>query len=123
MSEDNVGELMETLGDEGFFALVEAHAGMRLYVPADPGRSELPQTIGFDHAARLSKLYPGGYIKVPLAREFRALRYREAGLGNRDIARRLGLTESGVERLLRRARSANPGRGGKPTDPRQMDLF
>lgn len=114
---------MTTLGDEGFFALVEAHAGMRLYVPADPGRSELPQTIGFDNAARLSKLYPGGYIRVPLAREFRALRYREAGLGNRDIARRLGLTENGVEKLMKRARTAHPGRGAKPKDPRQMDLF
>ncbi|MGC4407541.1 winged helix-turn-helix transcriptional regulator [Rhizobium rosettiformans] len=123
MSEDNVGELMTALGDDGFFALVEAHAGVRLYVPEDLARSELPKAIGFENAARLSKLYPCGYIKVPLARPFRALRYREAGMSNRDIARRLGLTESGVEKLLKRARTANPGRGGKPKDPRQLELL
>ncbi|EHS51513.1 hypothetical protein PDO_1904 [Rhizobium sp. PDO1-076] len=123
MSEDFVGDLKQALGDDGFFALVEAHAGMRLYVPADPGRSELPTTIGLETASRLSKVYPGGYIKVPLAREFRALRYREAGLGNRDIARRLGLTETGLEKLMKRARTANPERGTKPKDTRQMDLF
>jgi DNA-binding NarL/FixJ family response regulator len=123
MSEDLVGELMTTLGDDGFFALVEAHAGMRLYVPADPARSELPQAIGYDHAARLSKVFPGGYIKVPLAREFRALRYREAGLGNRDIARKLGLTESGVERLFGRVRKTHPKRGDRRKDPRQTEMF
>lgn len=123
MADDLVADLRAILGDDDFFALVEAHAGVRLYVPSDPTRSELPTTIGITSATRLSKAYPGGYIKVPLARDFRALRYRESGLSNRDIARRLGLTETGVERLLKRARRANPGRGTKPKDTRQLDLF
>ncbi|SIQ24292.1 hypothetical protein SAMN05880590_102759 [Rhizobium sp. RU35A] len=123
MSEDLVQELLDALGEDGFFALVEAHAGMRLYVPADPARSDLPQTVGEDAAWRLSNLYRGGYIKVPLAREFRALRYREAGVSNKDVARRLGLTETGVELLFQRARKRKPGKGKKPKDSRQMQLL
>lgn len=123
MNEDLVAELLDTLGPDGFYALVEAHAGVRLYVPADPDRSDLSESIGHEHAKRLSKVFPCGYIKVPLAREFRALRYRENGMSNRQIARRLGLTESGVEKLLKRARLTQPGRGSRPKDTRQMDLF
>lgn len=123
MSEDLTQELMDTLGEDGFFRLVEAHAGLRLYIPAHIDRSELSDTIGIEATARLCNLYRGGYIKVPLAREFRALRYREAGLSNKDIARRLGLTETGVELLFQRARRTKPERGSKPQDPRQLRLF
>lgn len=123
MSEDLTQELLHTLGEDGFFVLVEAHAGMRLYIPADPDRSDLPGTIGIEYATHLSNLFRGGYIKVPLAREFRALRYRDRGLSNKDVARKLGLTENGVERLFNRARKTKPGRGKKPKDTRQIELF
>nr|WP_286089337.1 sigma factor-like helix-turn-helix DNA-binding protein [Rhizobium skierniewicense] len=103
--------------------MVEAHAGVRLYIAADPARSELPATIGVDAAHRLAKAYPGGYIRVPLAREFRARRYVDEKMSNRDIARRLGLTESGVERLLKRARKREPLTSRRKKDPRQIDMF
>nr|WP_153315427.1 sigma factor-like helix-turn-helix DNA-binding protein [Agrobacterium tumefaciens] len=115
--------MLSTLGEDGFFSLVEAHAGVRLYVPSDPERSELSSTIGVDAAYRLAKAYPGGYIRVPLAREFRARRYVDAEMSNRDIAKRLGLTESGVERLLKRARKREPLKSRRKTDPRQMEMF
>lgn len=123
MTEDLTLDLLSTLGEDGFFSLVEAHAGVRLYVPSDPERSELSSTIGVDAAYRLAKAYPGGYIRVPLAREFRARRYVDAEMSNRDIAKRLGLTESGVERLLKRARKREPLKSRRKTDPRQMEMF
>ncbi|MDR6102773.1 CRP-like cAMP-binding protein [Agrobacterium larrymoorei] len=123
MATDLTNELLSALGDDGFFSLVEAHAGVRLYIPGDPDRSELPSTIGVDAAYRLAKAYPGGYIRVPLAREFRARRYVAEGLSNRDIAKRLGLTESGIERLLKRARKRGALKPRRKKDPRQIDMF
>lgn len=123
MAEDLTLDLLSTLGEDGFFSLVEAHAGVRLYVPSDPERSELSSTIGLEAAYRLAKAYPGGYIRVPLAREFRARRYVDAEMSNRDIAKRLGLTESGVERLLKRARKREPLKSRRKTDPRQIEMF
>lgn len=122
MSEGLETDLQAELGDDGFFRLVEAHAGIRLYIPENPTRSELPSTIGDAAAERLSKLYPCGYIKIPLAREFRATRYREAGMSNSQIARRLGLTETGVELLFKRLGKRQPVTKRR-TDIRQMDLF
>ncbi len=123
MSENLAPDLLELLGEEAFFALVEAHAGIRLYVPADPHRSKLPETIGHDAALRLARAYPGGYIRVPLAREFRTVRYTRSGMTNSEIARRLGVTERGVEQLLKRARTQEPVRRPRKKDPRQLDMF
>lgn len=123
MNADLTGELLAALGDDGFFRLTEVYAGVRLYVPANIDRSELPEAIGADIAARLAKAYPGGYIRVPLAREFRARRYVEQGLTVRDIALRLGLTETGVNKLIRRARRSKPLLRPSRKDPRQLDLL
>jgi hypothetical protein len=117
---DLTAELMDALGVEGFIALTEAHGGIRLYVPVEPQGSLLASDIGFDHAARLSKLFPGSYIRVPLAREVRAQHYRSLGESNGKIARRLGLTETGVDKLFRRS----PNTIGRPKkDPRQIEMF
>lgn len=121
--EELTDELMQALGDDGFFALTEAYGGTRLYVPGNPDRSELPAAIGHDNAIRLSNLFPGGYIRVPLAREFRAARYRDGGASNRDIARRLGITEGGVDRLFQRRLSRQPELKKSKKDPRQTELF
>jgi hypothetical protein len=113
-------ELMDALGEDGFLALTEAHGGVRLYVPKDASGSQLSSEIGCDSAARLSKLFPGGYIRIPLAREFRARHYRSRGDSNAAIARRLGLTETGVDKLFSRE-PKTVGRGKK--DPRQIEMF
>lgn len=123
MSDDLTQDLISSLGEDGFLKLVEAHAGTRLYVPADPDRSDLPATIGYENAARLAKVYPGGYLRIPLAREMRAIRYHRDGATNGDIARRLGLTEPGVQKLLQRARSKKLVERKSRTDPRQIEMF
>ncbi len=123
MSEDLTTELMDILGEDGFFTLTESYAGVRLYVPGDPARSELPAIIGHDNAIRLSNVFPGSYVRVPLARTFRAMRYRDAGLTNREIARRLGLAENGVEKLFIRVKKRRPELARRTGDDRQTDLF
>lgn len=123
MNADLTGELLAALGEDGFFQLTEAYAGVRLYVPANIDRSELPAVIGTDFAARLAKCYPGSHIRVPLAREFRARRYLAEGLTIREIALKLGLTETGVNKLIERMRNAKPLVRPSRKDPRQFDLF
>nr|WP_277924248.1 LuxR C-terminal-related transcriptional regulator [Sphingomonas sp. CROZ-RG-20F-R02-07] len=49
-------------------------------------------------------------VRVPLAREQRALHYRAIGKSNAQIARALGITESAVDKLFRR-RSDAPAKG------------
>ncbi len=116
-------DLMELLGEDGFFTLVEAHGGIRVYVPAVLENSELPGSIGVELTQRLSKRYACAYIRVPLAREFRARRYIEADMSIKDIARRLGLTETGVNKLLKRTRKIKAVRRPRRKDTRQMNLF
>ncbi|WP_045682051.1 hypothetical protein [Martelella endophytica] len=112
-------ELRAMLGDEGFMQFVEKVGGIRFYVPHDPARSADKEGLGDDILAPLSNAYPGEYIKVPLARRWRADQYRLRGLSHADIARRLGMSESGVYKLLRSA-----PREPKPRKPsNQMDLF
>lgn len=122
MSEKITADLIEILGEDGFFALTEAFAGVRLFVPRDIARSELPEKIGETLAKALSRSYGANYVKVPLARTFRARRYRKAELSNRDIALRLGLTESAVEKIFTREKKAGRElRSGR--DPNQFDFF
>jgi hypothetical protein len=113
-------ELETLLGPEGFLAVVEAHGGVRMYVPEVAQGSQLASEIGLDNTVRLSKLYARSYIRVPLAREFRARHYRELGETNSRIARRLGITETGVNKLFRRDPKVFVG---KKKDPRQIEMF
>lgn len=115
-------ELHDALGVVGFLVLTEVYGGLRLFVPNDNLRSALGEQIGEDNARRLAKLYGGSYIRVPLAREFRARIYRNAGAKNGEIARKLGLTETGVEKLFRRSEKKLGGKGQKK-DPRQFEMF
>lgn len=122
--EDLTVDLIELLGDDGFLALIEACPGWRLYIPDDLERSNLPELVGMDNAHRLCKRYRCTYIRVPVAKDVRALRYRHDGSTNRQIAVRLGMTETGVEKLFKRLRKAKPGKVPRSRkDPRQLDMF
>lgn len=104
-------ELPALLGDAAFVALAEAFGGTRLYVPQTIGEDhEIAQAIGLDAARRLSRRHSPSWIRVPLAREARARHYRAQGLSNAAIARRLGITETGVDKLFRRM-IAPPAKG------------
>lgn len=110
--------LLRLLGPAGMVALAEARGGTRLYVRADG--ASLAAEIGAESAQKLASRYAGFYIRVPLARELRARHYRAAGCSNADIARRLGMSETGVDKLF----NAMPNKPVKGSgDPRQGDLF
>lgn len=116
-----VAELLTLLGEDGLIRLAEEHAGIRLYVPSNIDRSQLIETVGADIANRLSRRYGGDYISVPMVRDIRARRYRDQhGLSNSQIARRLGITESGVEKLFNRSPVKYRT---KKSDDRQIEMF
>lgn len=121
MSENMVaGEIITLIGEEGLIRLAEEHGGIRLYVPKNSEQSQLCATVGSDITSRLTRRYAGDYIRVPLVRDLRARHYRELGLSNAQIARKLGLTEKGVERLFRR----QPVEYRRPkVDDRQFEMF
>jgi hypothetical protein len=112
--------LLRLLGPAGLIRLAEHHGGTRLYVPQSPERSQLVDELGLDALQKLSDRFGRDYINVPLARELRARHYRAAGLSNADVARKLGLAESAVNRLFRRMDNV-PTKGSG--DPRQLKLF
>ena len=120
MSELRLAEmLLRLLGPAGLVRLAEKKGGTRLYVPAGDSGS-LAREIGTEATRLLADRYAGSYIRVPLARELRARHYRAAGASNAEIARRLGMSESGVDRLF----NTMPGKPVKGSrDPRQGDFF
>jgi hypothetical protein len=110
--------LKALLGDEAFVALAQAFGGTRLYVPATiDADHEIAQAIGLAAARRLSRRYAPDTIRVPLARNERARHYRAIGLSNAQIARKLGMAETGIDKLFARMTDA-PAKGSA-----QLSLF
>lgn len=121
-NEDLSAELLAMLGAKAFLALVEAYAGQRIFIPATGESDWLVEAVGMDAARKLVRLHGGNKLNVPLARELRARQYRGDGDSDIVIAKRLGMTVSGVERLFQRLPD-RPARPKKGPDPRQTDLF
>ena len=106
-------QLLEAIGEEALIALANEFAGTRIYVPVTIRDSQrITKAIGREAADKLSFRFAPASIRVPLLRELRARHFRAAGLSNPKIAVRLGLTETGVQKLFRRG---NVG----PQQPRQ----
>lgn len=104
-------ELLAMLGEDCFVALAQSFGGTRLFIPQKLGEDhEIVVAIGAEAAQRLSRRCAGATIRIPLAREERALHYRSHGLSNAAIARKLGITETGVEKLFLRRKDA-PAKG------------
>lgn len=96
--------LVAAIGEAAMISLAEQFGGTRLYVPSRLGESHpIARAIGAE-AAQALRTYVGapGYVRVPLARDLRATKYRAEGLSNGRIAARLGLTEGGVLTLFNR---------------------
>lgn len=106
--------LTDLIGAEAALVLIEAHGGTRLYIPQEPNQGmAIAREIGLPAARALAARYGRDWIAVPLARNWRARLYRQRGDSYREIARRLGLTESAVSRILTAAQMTQ----------RQADLF
>lgn len=101
-------ELEALIGEEALVRLAEAFGGTRLHVPDKIGeRDEIARAIGLEAARALSARLAPDVIRVPLARDLRARHYEAANLSHGQIARKLGMTEKGVDRLLARLRAAD----------------
>lgn len=111
MSERLTQSLLALLGAEGLVALAEKFGGRRLYVPQSIARDhEIARAVGPDGAEKLLRRYAGDWLRVPLARELRARHYRARGLSNGEIAAKLSITETGVDKMF--ARMKAPPRKG-----------
>jgi hypothetical protein len=107
-----LAELVELIGEEAVLRLLETRGGTVIYIPGDmtPTRSlaaELKLT-----AAQCKKLATWRHVRdryrVPLCRDWRAQLYRWQGFSYNEIARKLGITDRAVFRLLRDANMTTP---------------
>ncbi|MBO0664171.1 hypothetical protein LQ948_16170 [Jiella sp. MQZ9-1] len=127
MSERLEDELLALLGPADFVRLVEAFGGERRYVPKRDDDTEIAQHLGPAAARKLASAFGGDTIAIPLARGYRAAHYRAAALNNRQIAKRLGISLNGVEKIFRRTAQRAAQRTAKPKPSRppasQRGLF
>ncbi|MDE2595974.1 MAG: hypothetical protein KGL44_03755 [Sphingomonadales bacterium] len=115
--------LKAVLGSEGYVQFCQELGGTRQYIAYTMrDENDIVQAVGRELADKLSRALAPATIRVPLARRDRALHFRAAGLSNARIARRLGITESGVAKLFAREDDL-PERPRKATSPAQLDLF
>jgi CRP-like cAMP-binding protein len=116
-------DLLSILGEDAFLRLAEEFGGTELYVPGQlPDDHPIVAAIGSTLAQRLASFYAPTAIRVPLARRERAIRLRSQGLTQREIARKLGMTESGVYKLLNREQ-ALPESARSVINSAQLPLF
>lgn len=104
--------LLELLGTDATLALIEAHGGTRLSVPRSAGvTSELREQLGVSGFGRLVEYFGGSVLTIPLARAWRAPIYRARGMTHKEIARRCGVVESSVYKILADPRAGQRQRG------------
>ncbi|MGE0773540.1 MAG: hypothetical protein AB7L36_00655 [Sphingomonadaceae bacterium] len=115
--------LQAILGEEGFVHFCQELGGTRVYVPYSlRDENEIVQAVGRDAAEKLSRELAPATIRVPLARRDRAVYFRRQGLSNPQIARKLGITETGVEKLFGREPHL-PDRPGRCRNEAQLKLL
>ena len=93
--------LTNIIGASAALAMIEAHGGTRVYVPKDINQNSAARlALPLPEARRLGEAYGGEHILVPIARAWRVRMYRAAGMTYPAIARKLGITERAVGRIL-----------------------
>lgn len=85
----------------------------------DERRAVLVEAVGEVAAQKLIDRYASSYLRVPMAREIRAAHYRAKGMSNPKIAVRLGMTETGLDKLFSRIKKAKLKRVAANDDKRQ----
>lgn len=104
----------------GLFRLIEAHGGLRLYIPRTPkDTDELVKLLGMEATQKLAAEWGGDYLKVPLARAWFARCLLAQGQSQRQIARAMRTTENTVRTLLQ---GTYDEAGTARRDPRQIGL-
>lgn len=118
-----VARMREILGTEGLVLLCQELGGTRLYLPNKlPDEHDIVKILGRDLAAQLCRELAPAWLRVPLARRERALYWRGKGYSNARIATKLGMTETGIDKLFDREADLPP----KPISgrsPRQLSLL
>jgi hypothetical protein len=93
--------LIQILGEADFVRLCQELGGTRIYIPYKcRDGSDLVEAIGAESCEKLSRALAPATIRVPLARRERAVFYRAQDLSNARIARKLGITETAVNRIF-----------------------
>jgi AraC-like DNA-binding protein len=99
-----LAHLVNAIGVAATLRLIEVHGGTRVYVAQEDQVNQgtvLARSVGLEAARRLGTLYGREWLPVPLARAWRVQLYKAQGATVKAIATRLGMTESGVARILR----------------------
>lgn len=99
-----IDRLRELLGDKDCIQLLELTAGTRIFVSKP---DTLGERFGDRIAEKLYEQFGREYLKVPLARQFRVEYYHSRGCSMAQIARLIGITEGGVDRILSRPRKSS----------------
>lgn len=96
-----LASLIELLGEDVTLKLVEAYGGTRRGVPKTMLEThELRELVGDAGFALMFQYLSGVELNVPLAKRWRVEVYYKRGLKPKEIARRVGYTESAVYRIL-----------------------
>ena len=101
-------ELSSIVGSDATLALIEAKAGTRLHVPKNHALAGvLRGIVGAEAAAKLCESFGGTDLKVPRDAGWRIRLYRARGLTYREIAQKVGVSETHVARVLSAANLTN----------------
>jgi hypothetical protein len=96
-----IAYLTKHIGEAAALTLIEKRGGTRLYVPAEPNQaSALALEIGLPAAQALAREFGGETLKIPLCKFWRMRVYKAEGCSYAVIARRLGTTETTIQRQL-----------------------
>lgn len=100
MSNQQETALLELLGEEGYFSLVEHFGGLVTYIPKRTDLTVMSKRIGERLATLLADNYGGEHLDIPLSRPFRAKVLYARGKTIKDIALHLTMTERHVYKVL-----------------------
>jgi hypothetical protein len=110
--------LIDLIGEEAAYKLVDARGGTKVYIPQTPG-GEVAEIVGVEACAILSAQYGRNTIKIPMDKSWQIGILTRQGLSQTDIATRLKCDVDTVKRSQRRERTA-PAQAAKST---QLSLF
>ncbi len=118
-----IESLIDLIGEDATFRLVERFAGTRTYIPHNArGDVHLAELLGREAAAKLAAEFGGLYLRVPLAKPFRIKALRQSGLSYAEIALRVGCTEVTVFEHLKRLGVAGAGAARQSHTPRAAPM-